>query len=155
MLRCKVTAPCGGCIAALSAATTSFDASNRSEPTLLSADPPLQKAQHCLESAELRKGFVPGISGRPKLLWFRRRIEQRAAEAYRYDPIVLAVQNQYRGSDFADPGERVEAVPHHRRGRHEGIMILRDFGHAGERRFENQPCDLPLRSQRHSNPRSQ
>ena len=48
-----------------------------------------------------------------------------------------------------------ETVTHQRRSRYKRVMVLGDFGYAGEGRFEYQARDLPLRRQGHGNSRSE
>src|SRR5215831_6864197 len=120
-----------------------------------SANAALQKVQHRPECAVPDEVFVTGLWGDPKLLRFRCRIEQPAAKPQRYYPIALAMENEDRGLNLANPRQRVEAVAHQCRGWDKGIVILGDFSDAGERRFENQPGNRSLRRQGHGNPRSE
>src|SRR5690349_13614811 len=90
---------------------------------------------------------MPGLPSKPKLLWFRRRIEQGTAETYRDHCVALAMQNQNRGLYSANPRKRVETVAYQQRDRQKGVMVLGDLGHAGEGRFKDQGSDLALRRQ--------
>ncbi len=98
---------------------------------------------------------MTGLAGEPQFLRFRCCVEQRSTEAKRNDPVSLAMKDQDRRLDIADPRQRVETVTHQRGSRYERVMVLGDFGDAGEGRFEYQARDLPLRRQGHGNSRSE
>src|SRR5580704_8303402 len=120
-----------------------------------SADPTLQKTEDRFECAIPDEVLVTGLSGDPQLLRFWRGVKQRAAEPRRHNPVSLAVKNQDRSLDLADPRKRVEPVPHQRSGWDKGIMILGDFGDTGERRLQDQPGNRPLHGQGHGDSRSE
>src|SRR5436309_1749936 len=102
------------------------------------ADSPLQKVEDRLECAVPDEILVTGLAGEPQLLGFRCCVEQCSAKAKRDDPVSLAVKDLDRRLDIADPREGVETVAHERGRRYEGVMVLGDFGDAGEGRFEYQ-----------------